>query len=62
MNNCITDDNELYNLINDERIRQKSRLELIASENFTSTDVMSILGSIVSFVFFYTFRYLKCRF
>ena len=52
MNNCITDDNELYNLINDERIRQKSRLELIASENFTSTDVMSILGSIVSFVFF----------
>ena len=32
MNNQITDDDELYNLIIDEKKRQKSGLELIASE------------------------------
>ena len=46
MNNQITDDIDLYNLINEETQRQKCGLELIASENFTSSAVMKILGSI----------------
>lgn len=48
MNNQITDDVDLYNLINEEKKRQKSGLELIASENFTSSAVMSILGSVLT--------------
>ena len=48
MNNQITDDVELYEFINDEKKRQKSGLELIASENFTSSGVMQILGSILT--------------
>lgn len=35
----------LYNLINEEAERQRSCIELIASENFTSKSVMECLGS-----------------
>lgn len=38
-------DSELYEMIQNERIRQFECLELIASENFTSKAVMEILGS-----------------
>jgi len=38
-------DDEVYNLIKKERHRQVSGLELIASENFTSTAVLEALGS-----------------
>jgi len=48
MNNQVTNDDELFNLISEEKNRQKSGLELIASENFTSMGVMSILGSILT--------------
>ena len=48
MNKNIEDDIELNEYINEEFNRQKSGLELIASENFTSKGVMSILGSILT--------------
>ena len=48
MNNQVTDDVDLYNLINEETQRQKCGLELIASENFTSSGVMKILGSVLT--------------
>ena len=48
MNNQVTNDDELFNLISEEKNRQKSGLELIASENFTSMGVMTILGSILT--------------
>lgn len=38
-------DPELFQLIKDEEMRQRGGLELIASENFTSTAVMQCLGS-----------------
>ena len=41
-------DPELFSLIEEERQRQKSGLELIASENFTSQAVMECLGSVLT--------------
>ncbi len=41
-------DNELAGLIEEEKIRQRDGLELIASENFTSAAVMECLGSILT--------------
>ena len=38
----------LYNLIRSEYLRQKKSLELIASENFTSSSVMECVGSILT--------------
>jgi len=40
-----TEDPELYALIREEKERQKRGLEMIASENFTSTAVLDCLGS-----------------
>jgi len=40
-----TTDQELKSLINDEFIRQKNSIELIASENYTSSAVRECLGS-----------------
>ena len=40
-------DEEIYNLIYDERTRQNEGIELIASENFTSDAVLEALGSIL---------------
>ncbi|PPK93225.1 glycine hydroxymethyltransferase [Nonlabens xylanidelens] len=41
-------DNEIFNLIEDERIRQTKGIELIASENYVSDDVLAAAGSILT--------------
>ncbi|MCX5871716.1 MAG: serine hydroxymethyltransferase [Deltaproteobacteria bacterium] len=41
-------DPEIFNIIDQERMRQEYRLELIASENFTSFAVMEAQGSILT--------------
>ena len=48
MNINLESDVELNDLIKQEYQRQKEGLELIASENFTSKAVMSVLGSILT--------------
>ena len=48
MNKTLETDIELLKYINEEKIRQKCGLELIASENFTSLGVMSVLGSVLT--------------
>jgi len=48
MNINLESDVELNDLIKQEYNRQKEGLELIASENFTSKAVMSVLGSILT--------------
>lgn len=44
----INDDNEVFNIISKESIRQNEGLEMIASENFTSNNVLKALGSIMT--------------
>ena len=39
---------QIFNLINEEKKRQLGGLELIASENFTSENVMKATGSILT--------------
>lgn len=41
-------DREIYDAIENERQRQNSTLELIASENFVSQDVMEAMGSVLT--------------
>ena len=41
-------DKEVSEIINKEYLRQKNGIELIASENFTSQDVLDALGSIMT--------------
>lgn len=41
-------DPELFNIIENEKIRQRDSLNLIASENFTSKSVFDALGSVMS--------------
>ena len=41
-------DAELYGIIEDEKVRQRDSLVLIASENFTSKSVFDALGSVMS--------------
>ena len=41
-------DKEIFNLIDAEKNRQIDGVELIASENFTSDQVMSATGSILT--------------
>jgi len=48
MNSNIEFDTDLKYLLEEEYTRQKSGLELIASENFTSKGVMNILGSVLT--------------
>ena len=49
MNNSLKNtDNELYELIEEEKQRQQFGIELIASENFTSRAVLDCLGSILT--------------
>ena len=43
--NLKKDDIEVYNAIESELERQRSKIELIASENFTSNSVMEAMGS-----------------
>ena len=44
----MIDDSELDNLIEEEKNRQIENIELIASENFTSSNVLRCLGSILT--------------
>jgi len=44
----IETDPELYSIIENEKIRQRDSLVLIASENFTSRSVFDALGSVMS--------------
>src|SRR6478735_10757271 len=41
-------DTELFDLIHEEMLRQRRGLELIASENFTSVQVMQAMGSVMT--------------
>ena len=41
----MTPDNQIFTLINDEHLRQQRGIELIASENFVSDEVMRAMGS-----------------
>lgn len=45
MNNKI---NQIFNLIDKELLRQRSSIELIASENFTSLNVMRAMGTVLT--------------
>ncbi len=45
MDNLI--DNDLYDAINQELDRERSTLEMIASENFTSQQVLDVVGSVL---------------
>ena len=49
MNNKKSDiDTSLYNAINEELNRERNTLEMIASENFTSQDVLDAVGSVLT--------------
>lgn len=48
MNKLKAGDSEIYNLITLEEKRQKDVLEMIASENYTSTAVREALGSVLT--------------
>ena len=41
-------DLELYQIMNKELDRQESNIELIASENFVSSDVLEACGSVLT--------------
>jgi glycine hydroxymethyltransferase len=41
-------DPQIYNSIRNELIRQNDKLEMIASENFTSIEVMEAMGSVMT--------------
>jgi len=44
----VETDKELYDIIEQEKVRQRDSLVLIASENFTSKSVFDALGSVMS--------------
>ena len=44
----MINDRELVNLILDQKNRQLNNIELIASENFVSNDVLEIMGTILT--------------
>ena len=48
MNNLENYDNEVFNIIKNEYNRQLQGIELIASENFVSENVLEALGSIMT--------------
>src|SRR5256714_6471205 len=41
-------DPQIYNALRNELIRQNDKLELIASENFTSIEVMEAMGTVLT--------------
>ena len=41
-------DKEIFNLIDQEKSRQTNGIELIASENYTSSEVMQAMGSVLT--------------
>ena len=48
MKNIINKDPEIYKAINSELERQRNTIELIASENFTSSSVIEATGSVLT--------------
>ncbi len=48
MNHLKNSDTEIYSAIHNEILRQHSKLELIASENFVSLPVLEALGSVLT--------------
>ena len=48
MEKLITADPEVFNIIEQEHHRQQNTLEMIASENFTSPNVMEAVGSVLT--------------
>lgn len=48
MNNLKTADAEIFALVEEEKSRQMSQIELIASENFVSEAVLEALGSVLT--------------
>ena len=44
MNNLEKNDNEVFNIIQNEHTRQLQGIELIASENFVSENVLEVLA------------------
>ena len=44
----MTQDNQIFELIGEERARQMRGIELIASENFVSEQVMAAMGSVLT--------------
>lgn len=43
----MKNDTQIFDLIADERARQMRGIELIASENFVSDEVMAAMGSVL---------------
>ncbi|MBF0713910.1 serine hydroxymethyltransferase [Gemella sp. GH3] len=41
-------DKEIFDIIEKERVRQETNIELIASENFVSDDILNVTGSILT--------------
>lgn len=48
MSNLQESDPQIYSTLRNELIRQNEKLELIASENFTSLEVMEAMGSVMT--------------
>ena len=48
MINIKKEDPEIYQTIIDELDRQRSTIELIASENFTSNSILEVAGSVLT--------------
>lgn len=44
----MTNDSKIFDLIQEEKLRQTKGVELIASENFVSDDVMNAMGSVLT--------------
>ena len=44
----VNDDIEVFNIISKESLRQNDGLEMIASENYTSNNVLNALGSVMT--------------
>ena len=44
----MNSDKEIFDLIAEETVRQKEGVELIASENYVSNDVMQAMGSVLT--------------
>ena len=48
ISNCMQRDTQIFNIIHKELERQRHGIELIASENFTSLQVMQAMGSVLT--------------
>ena len=48
MSHLLENDAQIYSVLKNELERQNNKLELIASENFTSIEVMEATGSVMT--------------